>query len=88
MAGDEVVQVYVRDQVATVAQPVKQLVAFRRITLQPGESTRVEFELGPEAFRIWDIDMREVIEPGTFDIMVGPDSAQLNTTQLDIRSAR
>ena len=87
VAGDEVVQVYIRDRVASVAQPVKQLVAFERVSLAPGESARVEFMLGPEAFRIWDIDMQEVIEPGTFDIMAGPDSARLRSAQLEVRPA-
>jgi beta-glucosidase len=84
IAGDEVIQVYLRDRMASVAQPVKKLVAFRRVSLEPGESATVEFGLGPATFSIWDLDMREVVEPGLLDIMVGPDSEQLKSIQLEL----
>ena len=84
LAGDEVVQVYLRDRTASVAQPVKKLVAFRRVTLEPGESVNLEFRLAPATFAIWDIDMRETIEPGIFDIMAGPDSEQLASVELEL----
>lgn len=83
-SGDEVVQVYVRDQVSSVARPVKELKEFARVTLAPGERRTVRFTLGPEAFRLWDADMREVVEPGRFDIMTGPNSRDLQTVTLDI----
>ena len=83
-AGDEVVQVYVRDQVSSVTRPVKELKAFRRVTLQPGETRRLEFPLGPEQLQMWDIDMKRVVEPGAFTIMVGPDSKQLKEVQLTV----
>ncbi len=83
-AGDEVVQLYVHDQVASVTRPVKELKGFRRITLAPGETRTVRFTLGPEAFRLWDIAMNEVVEPGLFDIMAGPNSADLKSTTLEI----
>jgi len=83
-AGDEVVQLYVHDQVASVARPVKELKAFRRVTLQPGETRTLRFTLGPEAFRLWNIDMNEVVEPGLFDIMVGPNSQDLQSVTLEI----
>jgi beta-glucosidase len=83
-AGDEVVQVYLRDERASVAQPVKKLVAFKRVALEPGESTTVKFLLEPAVFAIWDIDMRETIEPGVFTIMAGPDSEQLKSVRLEI----
>jgi beta-glucosidase len=79
-AGDEVVQVYVRDDVASVAQPVRALKAFRRVTLGPGEMQSVAFKLGPDSFALYDRQMRRVVEPGTFTIYVGTDSnAQLNS---------
>jgi beta-glucosidase len=83
-AGDEVVQVYVHDQVASVTRPIKELKAFERVTLQPGERRTVRFTLGPEAFRMWDIDMNEVVEPGLFDILAGPNSEDLKSATLEI----
>jgi beta-glucosidase len=83
-AGDEVVQVYVRDQLASVTRPVKLLKAFRRVTLAAGEIRELRFELGPGAFAFWNADMQEVIEPGLFDIMVGPNSVDLRSTVLEI----
>jgi beta-glucosidase len=83
-AGDEVVQVYVHDQVASVTRPIKELKAFERVTLQPGERRTVRFTLGPEAFRMWDIDMNEVVEPGLFDILTGPNSEDLKSATLEI----
>lgn len=84
--GDEVVQVYVRDRVSSVTRPVRELKAFRRITLAPGERRTVDFQLGIEAFRMWNRQMQRVIEPGDFDIMVGPNSAQTQTVALTITS--
>jgi beta-glucosidase len=83
-AGDEVVQLYVRDQVSSVARPIIELKGFERVTLAPGERRTVQFALGPDAFRFFDITMREVVEPGLFDISVGPDSVHLKTTNLEI----
>jgi beta-glucosidase len=83
-AGDEVVQVYVHDQVASVTRPIKELKAFERVTLQPGERRTVRFTLGPEAFRMWDIDMNEVVEPGLFDILAGANSQDLKSATLEI----
>lgn len=82
--GDEVVQLYVRDQTASVTRPIKELKGFERITLAPGESRTVRLPLGPDAFSLWNLAMDEVVEPGLFDIMVGPDSANLQTVTLEI----
>jgi beta-glucosidase len=82
--GDEVVQLYVRDQVSSVARPVKALKGFARVTLKPGESRTVRLTLGPDAFCLWNRDMREVVEPGRFDIMTGPNSRDVQTVALDI----
>ena len=78
------VQVYIHDQVASVTRPIKELKAFERVTLQPGEKKTVRFTLGPEAFRLWDIDMNEVVEPGLFDVLAGPNSRDLKATTLEI----
>jgi beta-glucosidase len=73
-SGDEVVQVYVRDDVASVAEPVRALKAFRRITLQPGEARTISFKLGPDSFALYDREMRRVVEPGTFTVYAGGSS--------------
>jgi beta-glucosidase len=83
-AGDEVVQLYVRDEVASVTQPVRELKGFRRVTLEPGERRTVSFRLGPAAFSLWDSTMREVVEPGRFSILTGPDSLNLKSASLEI----
>ena len=76
-AGDEVVQLYVRDLLASVARPVMQLAGFRRIHLAPGEEREVVFEVGPEHLRMLDREMRWVVEPGTFRIMLGGSSKDI-----------
>jgi beta-glucosidase len=82
--GDEVVQLYVRDCIASVAQPVKKLRAFERVTLEPGEQRTVHFTLGADDFALLDVDMLEVIEPGQFEIMAGSDSASLQSVMLEL----
>jgi beta-glucosidase len=83
-AGDEVVQLYVHDREASVTRPVKELKGFTRVTLAPGEAREIVFTLGPDAFSLWNADMDEVVEPGLFDIMVGPNSVDLKTAALEI----
>ncbi|HEX6046320.1 MAG TPA: glycoside hydrolase family 3 N-terminal domain-containing protein [Pyrinomonadaceae bacterium] len=73
-AGDEVVQVYVRDVAASIARPVKELKGFQRVTLRPGEKRRVEFVLGPEHLGFYNQEMKFVVEPGEFRVMVGSNS--------------
>jgi beta-glucosidase len=76
-AGDEVVQLYVRDVLASVARPVMALAGFQRIHLSPGESREVAFRVGPEALGMLDGAMRWVVEPGAFRIMVGASSKDI-----------
>ena len=83
-AGDEVVQVYVRDKVSSVTRSVKDLKAFKRITLAPGESRNVSFTLDREAFQMWNDKMERVVEPGEFDIMAGPNSVDVKTVMLTV----
>ncbi len=73
-AGDEVVQVYIRDVAASIARPVKELKGFQRVTLQPGEKRRLEFVLGPEHLSFYNQEMKFVVEPGEFRVMVGSNS--------------
>jgi beta-glucosidase len=86
VAGDEVVQLYLHDVVSSVTRPVKELKGFRRVTLAPGESTTVQFTLDREAFALWNQQMQRVVEPGAFEIMVGPNSVDLKTTTLEVTS--
>jgi beta-glucosidase len=73
-AGDEVVQMYVHDLVASVTRPVKQLRGFKRVTLKPGESTTVTLPIGPEALWLIDQQMNRRVEPGDFEILIGTSS--------------
>ncbi len=82
--GDEVVQLYIRDEVSSITRPVKELRGFRRITLESGKTQTVEFTLGPEELSFLDRDMRRVVEPGTFKIMVGGNSVDLVETTLTV----
>ncbi len=87
MAGDEVVQVYIRDIVSSVTRPIKELKAFKRISLKEGESKTVEFTISPEDFKFYDKDMNWILESGDFSIMVGSSSRDndLLTSILKIR---
>lgn len=84
-AGDEVVQLYVRDDLASVTRPVKELKRFERVTLAPGEKKTVQFELTPRDLSLWNVDMKRVVEPGTFTISSGPDSVRLKSTTLTVK---
>ena len=84
MQGDEVVQLYIRDVVSSITRPVKELKGFRRVSLQPGATTTVEFTLAKDAFAYWNEEMKYVVEPGEFTIMTGPNSADLKTATLTI----
>ncbi len=84
-AGDEVVQLYVRDDEATVTRPVLELKHFQRVTLQPGEKRTVTFDLKPADLAFWNVDMHRVVEPGTFTISAGNSSTSLKTATLTVR---
>jgi beta-glucosidase len=77
VAGDEVVQLYVRDQLASTVRPVMQLEGFGRIHLEPGEEREVSLPLGPLQLHMLDHDDRWVVEPGTFRIMIGASSRDI-----------
>jgi len=83
-AGDETVQLYVHQLVGSVTRPIKELKAFERIALEAGESKTVSFTLTPETFRLWNLAMQRVVEPGSFEVMVGPNSVDLKTALLHI----
>ncbi|HEV2828031.1 MAG TPA: beta-glucosidase BglX, partial [Pyrinomonadaceae bacterium] len=83
-AGDEVVQLYIRDSAASMTRPVKELKGFERITLQPGETKRIDFLLGAEQLGFWNRQMRFVVEPGEFKVMVGSNSEELIETSFEV----
>ena len=86
-AGDEVVQLYVRDVVRSVTPPVQELKGFRRVTLAPAERRRVEFVLGPEHLGFYDRRMRWVVEPGEFRIRVATSSVGGLEASFEVRAA-
>jgi beta-glucosidase len=73
-AGDEVVQLYIRDIAASMTRPVKELKGFRRINLRPGEKKQVEFILSQQELGFYNRDMKFVVEPGDFKVFVGTSS--------------
>lgn len=80
--GDEVVQLYVRDEYASVVRPAMELKRFQRLTLKPGESRTVTFNLEKDAFALYDPETSDwVVEPGTFEIMVGSSSRDIRTSE-------
>lgn len=76
-SGSEVVQVYIKDELASVTQPVLQLKAFQKEFLLPGESKTISFELGPKELSIWNARLEQVVEPGTFRICVAASSSDI-----------
>jgi len=82
--GDEVPQLYIHQRIASVTQPVMQLKGFERITLKPGEKRTVVFTITPETLSILDADMHRVVEPGEFDLMVGPSSDKTRKVKLTV----
>ncbi len=85
-AGEEVVQLYVRDVRSRATRPVKELRGFSRVLLQPGETRTVQFTIGRAELEYHDPEMRLVVEPGAFDVMVGGNSMQLQEVRLDVRA--
>lgn len=75
VAADEVVQLYIRDRVASITQPVRALKGFRRVHLKPGEKQTVTFELAGSDLAFHNQEMKLVTEPGDFDVWVAPNSA-------------
>ena len=72
--GDEIVQLYISDKYSSITRPVKELKAYQRVSLKPGESKEVIFELNKSAFAYYDSEMNYIVEAGDFDILVGNSS--------------
>jgi beta-glucosidase len=83
--GSEVVQMYVRDLVSSVTRPVKELKGFKKVFLKAGEKKNVEIEITPESLAFYNIDMKYVVEPGEFEIMVGTSSRDDDLQKLILK---
>jgi beta-glucosidase len=86
--GEEVVQLYVRDDVATTTRPVKELKRFARIGLTPGESRSVTFPLPVSELATYDLALRHVVEPGSFTVSVGGNSRDCLETRFIVAGGR
>ena len=85
-SGDEVVQLYLTDPVATLTRPVKELKQFRKVTLEPGQKQTVTFTLSPRELSMFDAELRSVVEPGTFRVMAGGNSRDLLSAEFVVRA--
>jgi len=83
-AGDEVPQLYLHERVAPVTRPVMELRGFERITLKPGEKRTVEFTISADMLSMLNTEMQRVVEPGIFDVMVGPSSDDVKKVTLKV----
>jgi len=85
--GTETVQMYIRDRVSSVTRPVKELKGFERVPLRPGETKTVTFEITPELLAFYDVNLKLVVEPGEFEIMIGTSSrdCDLQKVVLQVR---
>jgi beta-glucosidase len=82
--GDEIVQLYLHDDVCSLVRPAKELKGFRRITLEPGASETVRFPIFARSLEFWKDDHWST-EPGTFSVMIGPSSEKLTTVKLELK---
>jgi len=82
--GAEVVQMYIRDVVSSVTRPIKELKGFQKVTLRPGETKTVIFDITPDLLAFYDVSMKYVIEPGEFFIMVGDSSRDEDLTKVTL----
>lgn len=83
MAGDEIVQLYLRDDISSLARPIKELKGFKRISLRPGETQKVSIPISSRSLEFWK-DGKWITEPGSFTVMMGPNSEELKTIKLQL----
>jgi beta-glucosidase len=83
--GEEIVQLYIRDKVSSITRPIKELKDFKRISLASGETKKISFTITPDKLKFYNIDMKEVVEPGEFDIMIGPSSQEFKLIKLTVK---
>jgi beta-glucosidase len=84
LRGDEVAQMYIRDEVSSVTRPVKELKDFARVSIEPGQTKTVTFTITPAKLQFYNREMKRVVEPGTFQIMVGGNSVDLIKQTLEV----
>lgn len=85
IAAGKIVQFYIRDKVASISRPVKELKAFRRIHLAAGESQDVSFQITPDMLKFYNADLQYVLDPGEFDIMVEPNSRDTKNGTISVK---
>ena len=83
--ADEIVQLYIRDMVASISRPVKELKGFQRIHLAVGESKEVSFEITPDMLKFYNADLKHIIEPGDFQIMIGTNSKEVEALNFNVK---
>lgn len=83
--GTEVVQLYIRDLISSVTRPIKELKGFQKVSLKPGETKTIEIDITPDSLAFYDINMKYVVEPGDFEIMVGTSSRDVDLQKLILR---
>ena len=83
--ADEIVQLYLRDMVASISRPVKELTGFQRTHLAVGERREISFDITPEMLKFYNAELQHVIEPGDFQIMVGGNSKEVMTQNLTVK---
>ncbi|PMC25589.1 beta-glucosidase BglX [Hoylesella buccalis] len=83
--GIEVVQLYIRDVVGSIARPVKEFKGFQRLSLKAGETATATFTIDASKLKFYNYDLKEVVEPGEFDVMVGPNSRDLKRTTITVQ---
>ncbi len=83
--GDEIVQLYIRDLVGSVSRPVKELKGFERVHLKQGETKTVSFTIDAEKLKFYNADLRFACEPGDFELMIGPDSRNVQTVKFQLQ---
>jgi beta-glucosidase len=86
IAGDQVVQLYIRDDVASVTRPVKELRGFQRVQLAPNEARTLHFVIRDQALAFYDTSMTRVVEPGTFTVFTGDDAVHASQAQFQFET--
>ena len=81
--GDEIVQLYIGDPVASISRPVRELKNFRRITLKPGETQGVTFRITTADLKFYNSELEHVWEPGEFNVCIGPNSRDVKTAKIN-----
>jgi len=82
--GEEVAQLYIRDEVSSITRPVKELRGFKKVDLKPGETKTVTFTISPDKLAFYNAHMKYTVEPGSFDLMVGSSSRNADLQHLQL----